>query len=118
MLEVLRQRLRRDDRVIHPLAALLVLLGPRRGFPFKDGAVAPVVVGLVHVIQRVRFFGIGSFLVEGNDLGQILQHRVGLKRLPDELGQFQSSRLEDFQALAHLWRKRLLLGKRLVERDV
>ena len=69
VLEVLRQRLRRDDRVIHPLAALLVLLGPRRGFPFKDSAVAPVVVGLVHVIQRVRFFGIGPFLVEGNSLG-------------------------------------------------
>ena len=51
-------------------------------------------------------------------LRHVLQRRVGFQRLGDQLGQFHRPRLQDFQTLAHLRRKRLLLRKRLLEIQV
>ncbi len=110
VLQVLLEGLGRDDGVVDALAALLILGGPRGSLAFENVAVAPVVVGLVHVFERVRLIRIRAFLVEGEDFRDVLEHRIRLQRLLDELGEFKRPGLEDFQTLAHLWRKGLLLG--------
>jgi len=114
--QVLLQGLWRDDRLIQMLSALLVLLRPWRRTPFHDLTVAPVVVGLVEVLQRVRITVV-SF-VERDRLGDILEHRIDLQRLGDELAQLHRPGLQDLQALAHLRRERLLLRQRLVEIEI
>ena len=40
------------------------------------------------------------------------------ERLADDLREFHRARLQDLEALAHLWRERLLLAERLVEENV
>ena len=116
VIEVLLEGFRRDDIVIKALAALLVFLRPLVVAAFEDGAVAPIVVGLVHVFQRVRLIRIGRILVERGNLGDVLQGRIRLQRLPKELGKLHRIRLQDLQALAHLRRERLGLGEGLMER--
>ena len=118
MLQMLLERFRRDNRVVNPLTPFLILVSPGRTFAFENYTVPPIVVGFVQVFQGVRFCGVRTVVVEGKGLGDILLHRIGFERLLDQLGKLQSARLENFQAFAHLRRERLLLGERLVEKNV
>ena len=87
---------------IHP-----IFLGPLVVPAFEDGTVAPVVLGFVHVFERVRLIRVGSVLVEGGDFGDILKGGICLQSLPQELRELHGARLQDLKALAHLGRKGL-----------
>ena len=117
LLQMLLQGHRRNDRFVQMLPPLLILTGPLRHPTLKNPAVTPVVVGLVEIIQRIHLVRIGPLGVERNRLGRILEHRIGFKRLRDDLRELQRAGLQNLQALAHLRRERLALRERLVEGD-
>ena len=114
---MLLQGHRRDDRFVQMLTPLLILTGPLRHPPLKDPAVTPVIVGFIQKTQRIHFLRVRPLGIERNRLGRILEHRIGLKRLRDDLRELQRAGLQNLQALAHLRRERLALRERLVEGD-
>ena len=117
LLQMLLQGHRRHDRFVQMLTPLLILTGPLRHPPLKDPAVTPVIVGFIQKTQRIHFLRVRPLGIERNRLGRILEHRIGLKRLRDDLRELQRAGLQNLQALAHLRRERLALRERLVEGD-